>query len=117
VSLDPRAVRVGALAAIAAALPAQVLGGLLDIAAFALVVLFAFVIGGTVAALKRPDAPYTHGIVAAAAACVVTSGISVAIRLAKGDDLQPAAYAFNLVLAAGCGSLGGLIVERRGPAA
>jgi hypothetical protein len=113
VTIDPRAVGLGALAAIVVAFPGLLLGGILDVAAFAIVVLLAFVLGGTLAALKRPDAPYTHGLLAAAAACVVTSGISIAIRVAKDDDIQPAAYAFNLVLAAGCGCLGALIAQRR----
>ncbi len=76
--------------------------------------LFGFVLAGTVAGMKRPDAPYTHGVLAGAAVAVVATIIAVAIRLAKGDDVNAGAYAFELVLAAGCGALGAVIAERRG---
>ncbi|MGI8662817.1 MAG: hypothetical protein ACR2LQ_06335 [Acidimicrobiales bacterium] len=114
-SIDLRAVGLGALVAIVAAFPGLLLGSILDVTAFALIVLVAFVLGGAVAASKRPDAPFTHGLLAAAAAWIGTSALSIAIRLAKGDDIRPAAYAFNLVVASGCGCLGALVAQRRTP--
>ena len=95
------------------AFPGLILGGLFDLALFAVLVIAGFVIAGTVGALKRPDEPYTTAVLASVAMCAVVTILAVAIRVAKGDDVQPAAYAFNFVLASGCGAFGALLAERR----
>ena len=111
--LDWRAVGIGALCGLAVAIPGAVLGGVTDVVAFAVLVFVGFVLAGIVAASKRPDAPFTHGIVAGVAVWVVVQGIGTLLVVAKGDDLHPLAYMFNAILSAGLGLLGGLVAERR----
>jgi hypothetical protein len=112
-AVDGRAVGIGAAVAFLVALPWLVLGIVLDVPAFALLVIVGFVVGGGIAGTKRPDAPYTHGLLAAAAASVATSAVSIAMHSARDDDVDLASYAFNLVVAAACGCLGALIAQRR----
>jgi hypothetical protein len=112
-TIDWRAVGVGAAVGLAIAVPGAVLGGVTDIVAFAVLVFAGFVAAGFVAASKAPSAPFTHGIAAGVVVWIVVQGIGTLLVVAKGDDLHPLAYIFNGLLAAGLGLLGGLVAERR----
>lgn len=111
--LDVRAVALGATAGFAVAFPGLVLGGLTDAVVFVLFVFAGMTVAGFVAGSKRPDAPLTHGIVAALATYVVSAVIALALLLAKGDSVNPAVYVFNAGVAAGFGLFGGYLAERR----
>jgi 4-hydroxybenzoate polyprenyltransferase len=112
-SLDWRAILLGAAVGLAIAFPGLVLGGLLDVELFAIVVLGGFVGAGYVAGSKRPDAPLSHGILAALVTFGIAEAIAIALILAKGNDLHPAVYVFLAGVAAGLGLIGGTIAERR----
>ena len=80
---------------------------------FYVVIIVGMLAGGFVAGSKRPDAPLTHGAIAAATAYVIAQAIAVVIKAAKGDDVRsPAVYVFNLLLMASIGVVGGFIAER-----
>lgn len=112
-SLDWRAVSAGAAAGLAIAFPGLVLGGLFDVAIFALVVLGGFVAAGYVAGSKRPDAPLSHGILAALVTFAVAEAIAIALIVAKGNQVHPAVYVFLAGVAAGLGLTGGSLSQRR----
>jgi hypothetical protein len=95
------------------AFPGLVLGGITDVTGFVILVFGGMASAGFIAGSKRPDAPLTHGIVAALIAYAVAALIAVGLRLAKGHDLSPAVYVFNAGVAAGLGLLGGHIADRR----
>ncbi len=114
VNLDHRAIGLGAAIGIAIGFPGLVLGGLLDNGVFAVLVIAGFVAAGTVAGAKRPDTPYTHGIVAGVATAVATQVVAVALLVAKDKPLHVAAHVFVLVLGAGFGLMGSFVNELRG---
>lgn len=72
--------------------------------------------GGRVAARRQPDAPLTHGALAAFAAYVVLNVVITVIRLALGHAVaDPVSLIFNGLMAASAGTFGGyLAVMRRG---
>lgn len=98
---------------LAVAFPGLVLGGLLDAAIFALVVLAGFVAAGYVAGSRRPDSPLSHGILAALGTFTIAETIAIALIVAKGNTLHPAVYVFLAGVAAGLGLAGGSLSERR----
>jgi uncharacterized membrane protein YeaQ/YmgE (transglycosylase-associated protein family) len=121
VSLDWLAVRAGAIAALVFALPAGVVSAIVvdddsggGVLVFYVVIIVGMLAGGFVAGSKRPDAPLTHGALAAATAYVIAQVVTVLVKVAKGSDVRsPAVYVFNLLLMASIGVVGGLIAERR----
>jgi putative membrane protein (TIGR04086 family) len=123
VNIDWRAVRAGAIAALVFAIPAGVISAIVvdndssnGVFAFYVVIIVGMLAGGFVAGSKRPDAPLTHGAVAAAVAYVVSQVVTLAAKAARGSDLRsPAVYVFNLLLMASIGVVGGFIAERRNP--
>ena len=88
------------------------------VAAFFFVVLAGLAAGGFVAGSRRPEAPLTHGILAAVVAYAVVQGIGLVVNLARGDDVSLVAIVFNAGLAAAMGLLGGWLANWRatGPA-
>jgi len=120
-TIDWRAVGAGAIAALVLAVPAGVISAIVvddessnAVFVFYVVIIIGMLAGGFVAGSKRPDAPLTHGALAAAVAYVVAQVITVAVKLANGSDLRsPAVYVFNLLLMASIGVVGGFIAERR----
>ena len=122
--VDRGAVLAGAvLAGVVAALAILVAQGVRSLtgtnanAALYLVLLGGHVAGGRVAGLRRPDAPLTHGALAALAAYVVVLVVVTAVRVALGHALAPAAaFVFNGLMAASAGIFGGYLASRR-PAA
>ena len=72
-----------------------------------------FVIGaGCAAWVQRVDAPLTHGVVTAAGTYVVAQAVFVAIRLARGLDVQWFGVVFNLTVVTFAGVLGGFLGQR-----
>jgi putative membrane protein (TIGR04086 family) len=120
-SIDVRAVAAGAIAALVLAVPAGVISAIVvdddssnAVFAFYVVIIVGMLLGGFVAGSKRPDAPLTHGALAAAVAYVIAQVITLVVKLANGSDLRsPAVYVFNLLLMASIGVVGGFIAERR----
>jgi putative membrane protein (TIGR04086 family) len=121
VTVDWRAVRGGATAALVFAVPAGIVSAIVvdDDSSNAVFVFYAVIIigmlaGGFVAGSKRPDAPLTHGALAAGTAYLVAQAITLAVKAARGADLRtPAVYVFNLLLMASIGVVGGYIADRR----
>ena len=111
--LDWHAVALGAVVGFVVAFPGLVLGGLTDAVVFVLFVFAGMTVAGFVAGSKRPEAPLSHGIVAALATYVASAIIALALVLAKGDSVNPAVYVFNAGVAAGFGLFGGYLAERR----
>jgi putative membrane protein (TIGR04086 family) len=120
-NIDLRAVTAGAIAALVLAVPAGVISAIVvnddssnAVFVFYIVIIIGELLGGFVAGSKRPDAPLTHGALAAAVAYVIAQLITVVVKLANGSDLRsPAVYVFNLLLMASIGVVGGYIAERR----
>jgi putative membrane protein (TIGR04086 family) len=119
VTIDVRSVGAGAIAALLFALPAGIVSAIAveddsTNAPAVLVIIIGMLAGGFVAGSKRPDAPLTHGALAAATAYVAAQAITLLIKAAKGSDLRsPVVYVFNLLLMASIGVVGGFIAERR----
>jgi multisubunit Na+/H+ antiporter MnhB subunit len=97
----------------AIALPGAVLGGLTDIAVFVLLPLLGFACAGFAAGLRRPDAPLSHGIVAAVVTVVAVQGLGIALVAAKGDTQHPAGWIANIGIAGGLGLIGAALSQRR----
>jgi len=118
-SLDARAVGLGAAVVLAVAVPVATVGSaLLDegsdaVLVLALLVLVAIGAGGWVAGRQAPSSPLLHGAVAALAGFAVAQGLSIALQVAGDDDVDVAAVAFNTLLAANAGLLGGWLSTRR----
>jgi len=120
-SIDWRAVRLGALAALTLALPAGLIGAVVvnndsnnGVFVFFVLIMAGMLAGGFVAGSKRPDAPLLHGAIAAVVAYVVAQALTLVVRLLDGSDLRsPVVYVFNTLLMASLGVVGGLVAERR----
>ena len=120
-TVDWRAVRLGAVAALALALPAGLVGAVVvnddsnnGVFVFFVLIMAGMLVGGFVAGSKRPDAPLMHGAVAAVVAYVVAQALTLVVRLLDGSDLRsPVVYVFNTLLMASLGVVGGLVAERR----
>lgn len=123
-SIHARSVVVGALVALAIAVPAAILAQLLDEAGTVdddsswLMVLFAVILGGLatggyVAAANRPDAPLTNSALAALGAYAVVQLIGAVRLLSSGDEVTWVAMPFFALLSAAAGMTGGLLADRR----
>src|SRR5437764_12582608 len=118
--IDWRAAGTGALAALVLVLPAALIGAIVvsddannGVFAFYFVIMAGMLAGGFVAGSKRPDAPLTHGAVAALLAYAVAQLLAVLVKAVTGSKLRsPAVYAFDALLMASLGVVGGLIAER-----
>jgi putative membrane protein (TIGR04086 family) len=127
--LDWRAIGVGALVAMAICVPLAVISQIISdygndgaagiVALFFFVVLAGLAAGGYVAGSRRPEAPLSHGILAAIVAYVIVQGIGLVVNLARGDDISLVAIVFNAGLASAMGLLGGWLANWRatGPVA
>jgi putative membrane protein (TIGR04086 family) len=120
VTLDARAVGVGAALALAVAVPPALVANALDIDegspavfAFSAIIFVGLAVGGFAAGRRQPRTPFVHGAAAALVAYVAVQTVAVLLRVARGDDLQPAAYVFNGFLAAALGVVGALVASRR----
>lgn len=124
--LDPRAVVIGAIVALAIAVPPAVLAQIQSdrdtlegsnwvLVLFA-VVLLAFIIGGYVAARRGPVAPLVNGAAAALLAYALVQGYGVIRRLADGDEIRWLGILFAALLATSCGTVGAVLAtsKRRG---
>jgi hypothetical protein len=70
--------------------------------------------GGRLAALRQPDAPLTHGALAAMAAYVVLILVITGIRLTLGKEVaDPVSLVFNGLMAASAGMFGGYLALRQ----
>src|SRR5213592_2788346 len=99
-AVDWRAVRLGAVAALALALPAGLIGAVVvndesnnGVFVFFLVIMAGMLVGGFVAGSKRPDSPLTHGAAAAAIAYLAAQVVTVIVRIVGDNKLRsPAVY-------------------------
>lgn len=118
-SLDARAVGLGAAVVLAVAVPVATVGSaLLDegsdaVLVLALLVLVAIGAGGWVAGRQASSSPLLHGAFAALAGFAVAQALSIALQVVGDDDVDVAAVAFNTLLAANAGLLGGWLSTRR----
>jgi hypothetical protein len=71
-----------------------------------LIVLAAFFIAGLVGGACAPDAPLTHGAIAAFLAFALIQGVGSARRAIAGDDVNVLAIAFNGLIAPSIGVFG-----------
>jgi putative membrane protein (TIGR04086 family) len=117
--IAPRAVGIGAGVAIAIAVPSALAGQLLADAEsnlvflFFLAVLVGFVLGGSAAARRAPEAPFTNGALAAVAAYLLIQGLAIISLLVRGEPIRVPQILFNALVAYGSGLLGGLMASRR----
>jgi putative membrane protein (TIGR04086 family) len=123
--LDLRAVLTGALAGAVVIVPALLISLAISEddanessapAFYFLALLVGFVLAGYQGA-KREVAqarPVQHGTVAAAALYLAVQAIGIVSVLARGDAVRPLQIVANLLLAAACGSVGGLLSTRAG---
>lgn len=81
--------------------------------AFYMVVVAGLVVGGWRAGSHAPDAPLTHGALAALAAYMVIAIATTIVRLATAEGADLVAVVFNAAIAAGAGILGGMVAARR----
>lgn len=77
--------------------------------AFYLVVLAGWVTAGFVAGRRAPDAPYTHGVLAAVASFLPIAVAGVVLALARSEDVPAVEMVFNLLVAGSAGVVGGLV--------
>lgn len=118
--VDARAVGIGAVVAIAVALPAALVaqvvvddaGDSLSFVFFALV-LFGFAAGGFAAARHEPDAPFTNGALAALLAFAVVQGLGAVRRAIIDDPVSLGSVLFAVLLALPAGVLGAVVADRR----
>ena len=123
--LDPRAVLTGAGAGAALIVPAAVLSQVLVddssddgtpplVFVFFGLILAGFALAGWVAG-TRPTSertPVQHGAAAAALAFAVVQAVGLVLVVAAGDEVRIASIIANLLLAASCGAVGGLLATR-----
>lgn len=117
--IDWPAVAIGALLAVAVLAVTIAAVAVLDLAGgsnwlFALyaVALAGLAAGGRLAAVRRPDAPLAHGLLAALLAYGVVAAVAVAARLVLDRGLDVVALTFNALMAASAGILGTVVAER-----
>jgi putative membrane protein (TIGR04086 family) len=119
-TVDGRAVGIGALVAIAVALPAALVAQVvvddadnsLSFVFFALV-LFGFAAGGFAAARHAPHSPFSNGALAALAAFVVIQGLGAIRRAVVDDPVSLANVVFTGLLAYAAGLLGALVAAKQ----
>ena len=122
--VDPRAVGLGAIVAMALAVPvvlvyqmllnADVIGDESPLAfVFYVMAMAGFATGGFVAGSKRPEAPLSHGALAGLLAFSTVQLIASTVNLIRGDTLNVLQIVFNAMLASGLGLLGGHLSARR----
>ena len=119
-SVERGAVVAGARLAVTVAVPAIILGQALESAAggnavipLYLVILGGLCAGGRLAALRQPQAPLTHGALAALSAYVALILGIVLIQLALGrETADPVSLVFNGLMAASAGPFGGYRAAR-----
>jgi putative membrane protein (TIGR04086 family) len=117
VNVDRTAVLAGAklavLVAAASIVVAQAITSLTDSDAnllLYLVLLGGLAAGGRVAGRRRPDAPLTHGALAALSAYVLLIVVITVIRLALDREVaDPVSLVFNGLMAASAGIFGGYL--------
>ncbi len=118
-NLDGRAISVGALVTMAVGIPVATVGSvILDdgsdlVFFFAVLAVVGFLAGGIVAGGRRPDAPMTHGALAALAGFLVAQAVSAVLQVARDESVSVVAIVFNALLAANIGLVGGLLGARR----
>ena len=117
--LDPGAVGLGAVVTMAVGIPVATIGSVVleddsnFVFFFALLALVGFLAGGYVAGWRAPETPMTHGAVAAFAGFAVAQAVAAVLQVIRDEDLSPVAIAFNALLAANIGLLGGWYASRR----
>ena len=118
-ALDWRAVGAGAAVALAVAVPVIAAGQALSpgsslVVVLYLVLLAGLVAGGRRAGRRRPDAPLTHGALAAVTATATLLAAIVVVRQVAGESApNVVAVMFNLLMSASAGILGGLLSTRK----
>lgn len=123
-SLHGPAIGLGALVTLAVAVPAALVGQTLDESGIVdddsmwvlpvfLVVLVAMVVGGYVAASRRPDAPLLNSAGAALVGYVIVQSVAIVRLVAQDEEILWAAIPFFALLTAAAGMTGGLIAEHR----
>jgi len=119
-----RAVGAGAALALAVAVPTIVVASVAGIGSNSNLVFIPFLVylagqalGGWQAGRREPDAPLSNGAVAALVAVVLIEVVASAIRLGRGERLDPESLILNAFLAASAGIFGGLLASRRPPPA
>jgi len=80
-------------------------------------VVMAYLLGGALAGRAVPTAPFTNGAAATLLAFVLIQVLFIALRLARGDDVNIIALIFNGMLAASFGTFGAWFGARWGTAA
>lgn len=123
---DLRSVGVGTAVGVAVTLPVLVAFRLADPGedsnltfVFFAAVFAAWAAAGAVAARRRPDAPFAHGLAAALAAWAVFAAVRLVVLAARGPDPESDTpttivyVAFNGLVAATAGILGATLVQRR----
>jgi hypothetical protein len=124
VALDAKAIGLGAVTAIAGAVPpllvyqglynADIIGKESPVALlFYGFMMLGFAFGGFVAGVRAPDAPMSHGALATLAGFLTVQLIAGAVVLARGDSLNIVKIAFNAMLSSGLGVVGGLLSTQR----
>ncbi len=121
-----RAVLLGASVALAVGLPASVLAGLTDgsnsaddnsswVFVFLACTLIGMALGGAAAARRRPDAPLTHGAIAAFCAFVPIQALGAASQLINDDpaSLSVLGVVFSATLLTTAGIIGAAISQQR----
>ena len=117
--LDLGAVGVGSLVTMAVGIPVATIGSVVledgsdYVFFFALLAVLGFLAGGYVAGWRRPDTPMTHGAVAAFGGFAVAQAVAAVLQVIRDEDLSAVAIAFNALLAANIGLVGGWYAGRR----
>jgi hypothetical protein len=120
---DWRAVGAGAAVALAVAVPTIVVSSLVGVDSGSNLVFVAFLLylagqalGGWWAGRRQPDAPLSNGALAALVAYAAIGIVASAIRMGRGEGLDPESLILNAFLAASAGIFGGLLAAWRHPA-
>lgn len=121
-----RPILLGASIALAVGLPASVLSGLLDgsgtadddssvVFVFLVITLIGMGVGGAVAGRRRPDAPLSHGAIAAFCAFVPIQALGAASQVIADDTsaLTPLGVLFSATLLTTAGIVGAAASQRR----
>ena len=118
--LDQRAIGLGAVVAIAVALPAALVAQVVVDDAespwsllFFAVVLVGFGLGGYAAARAVPQAPFTNGALAAIVAYALVQGIGAVRLIIEDDPPEIVTIAFAALMAFSSGLVGALLAARQ----